>query len=230
MGARWYDAQIGRWISADTIIPDFADPQSHNRFAYVLGNPLRHVDTDGHRPREPELIQSPVMWDPPDDDDPGDGVLPPWEVDEFDTFGFRVSGGGGAFIIGVEVKVELILDPQDWDNAGLFFGIDLQFGLHEGLAVGGGIVEVEGIETLDDYPGWDWSIAGEAASPVGGLEVDFEQDLGSPGYSWYISPVADIGEELKLATGPGWCFELARYQNGIWSPPTWFRRMMGEKQ
>jgi RHS repeat-associated protein len=47
MGARWYDAQIGRWISADTIIPDLANPQSLDRFAYVLGNPLRYVDPTG---------------------------------------------------------------------------------------------------------------------------------------------------------------------------------------
>jgi RHS repeat-associated protein len=48
MGVRWYDAQIGRWISADTIIPDLANPQSLDRFAYVLGNPLRYVDPTGH--------------------------------------------------------------------------------------------------------------------------------------------------------------------------------------
>ena len=48
MGARWYDAQIGRWISADTIVPDPANPQSFNRFAYVLGNPLRYVDPTGY--------------------------------------------------------------------------------------------------------------------------------------------------------------------------------------
>jgi hypothetical protein len=48
MGVRWYDAQIGRWLSADTIVPDYADPQSLDRFAYVLGNPLRYVDPTGH--------------------------------------------------------------------------------------------------------------------------------------------------------------------------------------
>jgi len=48
MGARWYDPQVGRWMSADTIVPDPANPQSFNRFSYVLGNPLRYSDPSGH--------------------------------------------------------------------------------------------------------------------------------------------------------------------------------------
>ena len=48
MGVRWYDPQIGRWISADTIVPDPANPQSFNRFSYVLGNPLKYVDPTGY--------------------------------------------------------------------------------------------------------------------------------------------------------------------------------------
>jgi RHS repeat-associated protein len=48
MGSRWYDGQIGRWISPDTIIPDFADPQSLNRYSYVLNRPLTLTDPSGH--------------------------------------------------------------------------------------------------------------------------------------------------------------------------------------
>ena len=49
MGARWYDAQIGRWISADTIIPGFTNPQNLNRYSYVTNNALRYVDPSGHQ-------------------------------------------------------------------------------------------------------------------------------------------------------------------------------------
>jgi RHS repeat-associated protein len=48
MGARWYDAQLGRWISPDSIIPDPANPQSFDRYSYVAGNPLRYTDPSGH--------------------------------------------------------------------------------------------------------------------------------------------------------------------------------------
>jgi hypothetical protein len=48
MGARFYDSALGRWISADTIVPDPANPQSFNRYSYVLGNPCRYRDPTGH--------------------------------------------------------------------------------------------------------------------------------------------------------------------------------------
>jgi RHS repeat-associated protein len=48
MGARFYDPALGRWLSADTIVPDPANPQEFNRYAYVGGNPLGYVDPTGH--------------------------------------------------------------------------------------------------------------------------------------------------------------------------------------
>ena len=46
--ARWYDAQVGRFVSADTIVPKPMDPQAFNRMAYVLNSPLRFIDPTGH--------------------------------------------------------------------------------------------------------------------------------------------------------------------------------------
>ncbi len=46
--ARWYDAQLGRFVSADTLVPSPGNPQSLNRFAYVVNNPLALVDPSGH--------------------------------------------------------------------------------------------------------------------------------------------------------------------------------------
>jgi RHS repeat-associated protein len=40
MGARWYDPQLARWASADSIVPQSGNPQSLNRFSYVLNNPF----------------------------------------------------------------------------------------------------------------------------------------------------------------------------------------------
>jgi RHS repeat-associated protein len=48
MGARWYDPYTNRFVSPDTIIPDPANPQSFNRYSYVLGNPVRFQDPSGH--------------------------------------------------------------------------------------------------------------------------------------------------------------------------------------
>lgn len=47
-GARLYDPVIGRFISADSIVPDFSSPQALNRYAYCLNNPLIFVDPTGY--------------------------------------------------------------------------------------------------------------------------------------------------------------------------------------
>ena len=51
-GARYYDDVVGRFLSADSVLPDVYDPQQLNRFAYVRNNPIKLVDPDGHRPVE----------------------------------------------------------------------------------------------------------------------------------------------------------------------------------
>ena len=48
MRARWQDPTIGRFLSPDSIVPDPAEPQSHNRFSYVNNRPLNHQDPKGH--------------------------------------------------------------------------------------------------------------------------------------------------------------------------------------
>jgi RHS repeat-associated protein len=47
MQARFYVPGLGRFLSADILVPNPADPQSYNRYAYVLNNPLRLVDPTG---------------------------------------------------------------------------------------------------------------------------------------------------------------------------------------
>ncbi len=46
--ARYYDPALGRFISADTIVPDPTNPQALNRYSYVINNPLKYTDPSGH--------------------------------------------------------------------------------------------------------------------------------------------------------------------------------------
>jgi RHS repeat-associated protein len=46
--ARYYDPYLNRFISPDTIVPSPANPQSLNRYSYVLNSPLRYTDPTGH--------------------------------------------------------------------------------------------------------------------------------------------------------------------------------------
>jgi RHS repeat-associated protein len=48
--ARFYAPYINRFLSADSIVPDPANPQSFNRYSYVLNRPLSFTDPTGHRP------------------------------------------------------------------------------------------------------------------------------------------------------------------------------------
>jgi hypothetical protein len=43
---------LGRFIQPDDRIPDLSNPQSYNRYSYVLNNPLRYTDPDGHAGKE----------------------------------------------------------------------------------------------------------------------------------------------------------------------------------
>ncbi len=49
-GARYYSPVIGRFLSADTIVPGVGNPQALNRYSYTLNNPLGYIDVSGHIP------------------------------------------------------------------------------------------------------------------------------------------------------------------------------------
>ncbi|MEZ4868014.1 MAG: RHS repeat-associated core domain-containing protein [Caldilineaceae bacterium] len=46
--ARYYDPEIGQFISPDTLVPDPTDLFDYNRYMYSRGNPLKFVDPTGH--------------------------------------------------------------------------------------------------------------------------------------------------------------------------------------
>ena len=46
-GARWYDPLTGRFLQPDTIVPEPFNPQSLNRYAYCLNNPIKYTDPTG---------------------------------------------------------------------------------------------------------------------------------------------------------------------------------------
>ena len=47
-GARYYDPIIGRFVSADTFVQRFSDPQTLNRYSYARNNPLVYRDPSGN--------------------------------------------------------------------------------------------------------------------------------------------------------------------------------------
>ncbi len=50
MNYRLYDPVNARFISSDNLIPNITNTQSYNVYSYVLNNPLKYIDPDGHEP------------------------------------------------------------------------------------------------------------------------------------------------------------------------------------
>ncbi len=48
--ARWYDPALGRFMQADTIVPEAGNPMALDRYGYALNNPLAYTDSSGHWP------------------------------------------------------------------------------------------------------------------------------------------------------------------------------------
>jgi RHS repeat-associated protein len=46
--ARYYDPELGRFLSRDTLTGGLSAPQSLNRYSYVTNNPVRYADPSGH--------------------------------------------------------------------------------------------------------------------------------------------------------------------------------------
>jgi RHS repeat-associated protein len=48
MQGRYYDADVGRFLSMDPVAPSAVDGADFNRYAYARNNPYRYTDPDGH--------------------------------------------------------------------------------------------------------------------------------------------------------------------------------------
>lgn len=59
---RYYDPEIGRFISPDQAPPNLRNPQSLNRYAYVNNNPLNFIDPMGTVPEPKKNTIEPVSW------------------------------------------------------------------------------------------------------------------------------------------------------------------------
>ena len=52
-GARFYDGEVGRFLSVDPLAADYAGWSTYN---YVLGNPVRWIDSNGKEVTDPGIV------------------------------------------------------------------------------------------------------------------------------------------------------------------------------
>ncbi|NJN55451.1 MAG: DUF1080 domain-containing protein, partial [Anaerolineae bacterium] len=94
MNARYYVPYINRFVSADSIVPDPANPQSYNRYSYARNNPLKFVDPTGHRECNIETLDcsgEPIRYEP---HAPESRELETWELHALMQAVFSESNGG----------------------------------------------------------------------------------------------------------------------------------------
>ena len=60
MNARYYDPQLGQFISPDTLVPDATNVFDYNRYMYARGNPMKYNDPTGHCNSSNPVGQEPV--------------------------------------------------------------------------------------------------------------------------------------------------------------------------
>jgi len=57
--SRWYDSSLGRFVQADTIVPEPGNTADFDRYSYVRNNPLKYTDPTGHCSGDPNDSTNP---------------------------------------------------------------------------------------------------------------------------------------------------------------------------
>jgi RHS repeat-associated protein len=119
-GARMYSPVLGRFLSADTIVPSPGKPQSLNRYAYTLNNPLKFVDPTGHMQDCPDNnCGIPGTWTPPPQppSSPEGPTAGDW-VDRFMPDGVTLSFSFNASFMKPQFggEVDIVWDRRTWET------------------------------------------------------------------------------------------------------------------
>ena len=82
--ARMYDPVLARFVSADSIAPKPENPQTRNRYSYVLNNPTRYTDPSGH------CSESAAQEEEKGDARAAENTACRKASDELGTYGYRI--------------------------------------------------------------------------------------------------------------------------------------------
>jgi RHS repeat-associated protein len=107
-GARYYLPGLGRFISADTVLPNTGSVQSLNRYSYVHNSPLSFIDPTGHQ--ECRTIEC------------GGGSfdsaqLTATQVSEAARWFAQIDGEGIVIDIQIDIDWDDVKDAYDWAEA-----------------------------------------------------------------------------------------------------------------
>ena len=107
-GARYYNTELRQFTQPDTVIPDIYNPQSLNRYSYVLNNPYKYTDPTGHY-ADTVLDIASISWSIHDIyNDPSSGWN--WAALGADivTTALPFIAGGGIFVKGAKITDKVV--------------------------------------------------------------------------------------------------------------------------
>jgi hypothetical protein len=114
---------VGRFISADSIVPSPSDPQDFNRYSYVGNNPLKYIDPTGHADWEgatfpPDFIETTYYLAPPSyivftpeqrayiEEHCSTSLLPTITLPDAERWGIRIDFTAGV-LINIDINIEI---------------------------------------------------------------------------------------------------------------------------
>jgi RHS repeat-associated protein len=216
--ARYYAPYLNRWIQPDNIVPQLENPQSLNRFSYVLNNPLKFTDPSGHCEDDPDAAAGDPCWDAYYEATgilgSGFEFLAQWEEFELRSLlkwlgrGFNFTGTWTSQgMTDVRTALEWIENamPDGWDTMAAAFGIE-----------GGGSFTYDVCPTCY-ADGCHWAIPGR-------YQIVFDQ--GDPGITSILHETGHVVDyyleaHLDLSTDSAWWSETGLLWVGWIRIPLW---------
>jgi RHS repeat-associated protein len=223
--ARYYDPWLGRFVNADTVVPQAGNPQALNRYAYTVNNPLKYIDSSGNchglsgaafdACAKIVLTLASAVHEANQWADSLVSFMDPSIGDStLDAVGWRAEGSAGV-IVGGDLNVDVVMKlPKDlvYDTKGLHYekpgSIDVFTGYGvQGADVGAGVstgpLFIYNLPSLDDYTGTT-DFVGVSASWESGAEgnVFWADDLNSEDtrtWGWHVG----IGAGVEIFAGGG---------------------------
>jgi len=211
MNARYYMPEIGRFISPDTIVPDPTNPQSYNRYSYVLNLPMNYTDPTGHRPAsgcEYEncglgASSNNYLWQQ------SDGQLAPWDPTLIEprydavTFGSSADVGGGVLgPLGIKgaVGFQVLYNTQSHELTSF---LNYSSSASNTGAIGNFSFYIGGVSKLGEsnyaYRGSARSVSGTGSAGLLGLTTGISVELGDNPFN----PQGTFTEYIGWAPGMG---------------------------
>jgi RHS repeat-associated protein len=184
-GARFYDPVLGRFSSADSLIPGAGDPQAWDRYAFVNNNPTKYTDPTGH-----SLCEG---YDDGCEDDglirnqgnPSSSRAQPWRYSKDVVVGFHIGPTGDIHVPNYD---DDSYNGSAWvSNRNRDDNFWVRFNLTYDEAVGITISDMT-METYSDYP------------------VTLEEVLFETGNTSIIPKYAEYGREMPSGFGSAFDF------------------------